>query len=110
MSKDNTVFIGKNSSFMERNRRSGGYLLRRKTKEVCVSVIRALLMFGLCFMIISPLISRLSMSLMEEQDLYDTTIVLLPRNVTLENFTAVARATSMPTSMLNTLWISVRPL
>ena len=107
MSKDNTVFIGKNSSFMERNRRSGGYLLRRKTKEVCVSVIRALLMFGLCFMIISPLISRLSMSLMEEQDLYDTTIVLLPRNVTLENFTAVAKATSMPTSMLNTLWISL---
>ena len=107
MSKDNTIFIGKNKSFKERNRRSGGYLMKRRIKEVSISVFRALLMFGLCFMIISPMISRLSMSLMEEKDLYDTTIVLLPRNITLDNFTAVARATSMPTSMLNTLWISI---
>ena len=107
MSKDNTIFIGKNKSFKERNRRSGGYLMKRRIKEISISVIRALLMFGLCFMIISPMISRLSMSLMEEKDLYDTTIVLLPRNITLDNFTAVARATSMPTSMLNTLWISI---
>ena len=107
MSKDNTIFIGKNSSFRERNRRSGGYLLKRRTKEIGVSVIRALLMFGLCFMIISPMFSRISMSLMDEKDLYDTTIVLLPRNITLDNFTAVARATFLPTSMINTLWISV---
>ena len=107
MSKDNTIFIGKNSSFRERNRRSGGYLLKRRIKEISISVVRALLMFGLCFMIISPMISRLSMALMEEKDLYDTTIVLLPRNITMENFTAVARATSLPTSMINTLWISI---
>ena len=66
MSKDNTIFIGKNKSFKERNRRSGGYLMKRRIKEISISVIRALLMFGLCFMIISPMISRLSMSLMEE--------------------------------------------
>ena len=107
MSKDNTIFIGEHSSFRERNRRSGGYLMKRRIKEISVSVIRALLMFGLCFMIISPMISRISMSLMDEKDLYDTTIVLLPRNVTLDNFTAVARATSLPTSMINTLWISI---
>ena len=107
MSKDNTIFIGKNASFRERNRRSGGYLLKRRVKEISVSVIRALLMFGLCFMIISPMISRISMSFMDEKDLYDTTIVLLPRNVTLDNFVVVARATSMPTSMINTLWISI---
>ena len=107
MSKDNTIFIGENKNFWDRNRRSGGYLLKRRFKEVSISVIRALLMFGLCFMIISPMISRLSMSLMEEKDLYDSTIVLLPRNVTLENFGIVARSCQLPTSMLNTLWISI---
>ena len=107
MSKDNTIFIGEHSSFRERNRRSGGYLMKRRIKEISVSVIRGLLMFGLCFMIISPMISRISMSLMDEKDLYDTTIVLIPRNVTMDNFTAVARATAMPTSMINTLWISI---
>lgn len=107
MSKDNTVFIGENKNFWDRNRRSGGYLLKRRIKEVSISVIRALLMFGLCFMIISPMISRISMSLMEEKDLYDSTIVLLPRNVTLENYGIVARSCQLPTSMLNTLWISI---
>nr|AUZ20627.1 sugar ABC transporter permease [uncultured bacterium Ad_142_N07] len=33
--------------------------------------------------------------------------MLLPRNVTLDNFRIVFNATSMPTSMLNTLWISI---
>ena len=107
MSKDNTIFIGKNKSFRERNRRSGGYLMKRRAKEICVSVIRALLMFGLCFMIIQPLLTRFSMGLMVEKDLYDSTIILLPRHVTLENYKIVADLTSFPESMINTFWISI---
>ena len=107
MSKDNTVFIGENKSFWVRNRRSEGYLLRRRIKQITVSVIRALLMFGLCFMIIQPMLTRFAMSLMKEQDLYDSTIVLLPRHVTLENYKIVFDLTDMPTSMINTLWISI---
>lgn len=107
MSKDNTVFIGKNSNFWERNRRSGGYLLKRRFKEVSVSVIRAVLMFGLCFMIIQPMVNRLSMAFMEEKDLYDSTIVMLPRHATLDNFVHVANLTDFPNSMINTLWISI---
>ena len=107
MNNNNTVFIGDNKSFRERNRRSGGYLLKRKAGQITVSVIRALLMFGLCFMIIQPMITRFSISLMSEKDMYDTTIRVLPRNVTLNNYLIVAELTKMPESMLNTLWISL---
>ncbi len=107
MSKDNTVFIGEKNSFKERNRRSGGYLMKRRIKQVTISVVRALLMFGLCFMIIQPMLTRFSMSLMQEKDLYDSTIVLLPRHVTLENYKIVADLTDFPGTMINTLWISV---
>ena len=107
MSKNNTVFIGENKSFRERNRRSGGYLLKRRAGQITVSVVRALLMFGLCFMIIQPLITRFSVSLMAAEDMYDSTIRLLPRNVTLDNYRIVAELTSMPTSMINTAWISL---
>ena len=107
MSKDNTVFIGENKSFWVRNKRSEGYLLKRRIKQITISVIRALLMFGLCFMIIQPMLTRFAMSLMKEQDLYDSTIVLLPRHVTLENYKIVFDLTDMPTSMINTLWISI---
>ena len=107
MSKNNTVFIGENKSFWDRNRRSGGYLLKKRAGQIAVSVIRALLLFGLCFMIIQPMLTRLSMSLMEERDLYDSTIILLPRNVTLQNYVHVANLNDLPNSMINTLWVSL---
>ena len=107
MSKNNTVYIGKNKNFWDRNRRSGGYLLKKRSGQIAISIVRALLLFGLCFMIIQPLLIRFSMSLMEERDLYDSTIILLPRHVTLENYVHVANLNDLPRSMLNTLWVSL---
>ena len=107
MSKDNTVYIGKTKNFWDRNRRSNGYLLKRRMGEIAVSVIRALLMFGLCFMIIQPMLTRFGTSLMKEKDLYDSTIILLPRHVTLDNYRIVAELTDFPNSMINTLWVSI---
>ena len=68
MSKNNTVFIGKNKSFWDRNRRSEGYLLKREMKRKFISVARALLLFGLCFMIIQPMLIRFSTGFMEERE------------------------------------------
>lgn len=107
MSKSKTVFIGKSHSFWERNRRSEGYLLRRRVRQVTGSVMRALLMFGLCFMIIQPMLLRFSTSFMEESNLYDSTIVLLPRSVTLDNYRIVSELTNLPESLPNTLWTSL---
>ena len=107
MSKNNTVFIGKNKNFWDRNRRSEGYLLKRELKRKFVSIARALLLFGLCFMIIQPILIRFSTGFMEEKDLYDSTIVLVPRHVTLENYKIVFDLTGFPNSMFNTLWISL---
>ena len=106
MSKNNTIFIGANKNFWDRNRRSGGYLLKKRSSQIAISVIRALLLFGLCFMIIQPLLIRFSMSLMEERDLYDSTVILLPRHVTLENYVHVANLNDLPRSILNTMWVS----
>ncbi len=91
---------------LHKNKKRPGHL-RSKLSKRTVSVVRGLLMFGLCFMIVQPLLMRLATSIMEEKDLYDTTIVLLPRNPTLENFQHVFNLTEFPTSMLNTLWTSL---
>ncbi len=115
MSKNNTVFIGKNKKFRDRNRRSGGYLLKKRSAQIAISIIRGLLLFGLCFMIIQPLLTRFSMGLMEEKDLYDSTIILLPRNVTLDNYRIVAELTDLKAiggnwtfrALTNTLWVSI---
>jgi len=110
-------------SFWEANRRSGGKLLKSALMRYLISILRGLLMFGLCFMIIQPLIMRLASSFMTERNLYDSTIIMLPRNVTLDNYKYVFDMIGMSTypstsafagsftftgsSMLNTLWVSL---
>jgi len=94
-------------SFRERNRMAGGYLLISKAKAWTVSILRALLLFGLCFMIIQPMLMRFGTSLMPEKDLYDSTVVLLPRTPTLDNYRIVLELTNFPESMFNTLWTSL---
>ena len=48
---------------VSRNKKSGGYLLKRRLRKGTVSVLRALLLFGLCFLIIQPILTRISVSL-----------------------------------------------
>ena len=88
-------------------RRDTKYLVKSRLKKLAISLGRGLLLFGLCFMIIQPLIIRFSTSLMVESDLYDSTIVLLPRHVTLDNYRIVGDLTNLPKSMINTLWTSL---
>lgn len=92
--------------FWERNRKSGGYLLRRKTGTVLFKVCRALLLFGLCFLILQPLINKLSLSFMEQQDLYDPTVVSIPRHFTTDNYKIMNLLMSFWPSLLQTVIIS----
>ena len=75
-----------NSGAVIRRKRSKAQILKMKSRKWAISIFRGLLMLGLCFMIIQPIITRFSTSIMQEKDLYDSTIILLPRNVTLQNF------------------------
>ena len=95
------------SALKKRNRQSGGYLYKAKATKFMISLLRGLLLFGLCFMIIQPMLTRLSTSLMQEKDLYDSTVVLVPRNPTLDNFRIVFDLTTFPKSMINTLWTTL---
>ena len=86
MSKKIVAHARPADSFWERNRKSGGYLLRKTVGEKAYKFIRFLLLFGLCFMIVQPLLSKLSVSFMIEEDLYDSTIITIPRHLTLDNY------------------------
>lgn len=102
-----TNAASENNGLARRNKRSKGQLLKIKMRKYAISIVRGLLMFGLCFMIIQPIITRFSTSIMQEKDLYDSTIILLPRNVTLQNFKDAFALLDMPTSLWNTAWTSV---
>ncbi len=96
-------------NFWERNRLSNGYLLRKKVTKVAVSIIRAILLFGLCFLILQPILNKISVSFMEEHDLYDPIVVSIPRHFTTENYKVAADPDVMDygNSMRNSLLIAV---
>lgn len=95
------------TGFWERNEASGGILLRETIKKYAVSIFRALLLFGMCFLILQPIINKIALSFMAERDLYDTTIVLIPKHFTLDNYKLSAFLMNYGTSLFNTIWVSV---
>lgn len=98
---------GKYTNFWERNRKSGGYLLRRTVMGYGVSICRAILLFGLCFLILQPLLNKISVSFMTEGDLYDPIVISIPLHFTTENYRLAAGLMQYVKSLCNSLLIAM---
>lgn len=94
-------------AFRERNKKSNNYLLRKTSFNIAYKIIRTVLLFGLCFLILQPLFNKISLSFMEERDLYDSTINVIPRHFTTENYELAAKQMEYWTALGNTAWISL---
>ena len=95
------------SAFWERNEASDGVLLKETIKKYAISIFRAILLFGMCFMIIQPILNKISVSLMSEADLYDSTIILVPKHFTLANWKLVNYLMNYKVTLFNTIWVSL---
>jgi multiple sugar transport system permease protein len=82
------------------------YMLRRKTASTVTVLLRSLLIFGLCFLILQPLMSKISISFMTQQDLFDSTVINAPRNPTTENYIIAADLMSYGSVLFNSIWVS----
>lgn len=94
-------------SFWERNRRSGGYLLEKKIIEVGVSICRFILLFGLCFLILQPILNKISVSFMTEKDLYNPVVISIPMNFTTENYKLSAELMNYSKALWNSFIVSL---
>lgn len=94
-------------SFWERNEASGGILLKETTKKYALSIFRAILLFGMCFMIIQPILNKIAISFMAEKDLYDSTIVLVAKHFSVANWKVAASMLDYKHSLVNTIWVSI---
>ena len=100
------VKIEKRKDFWERNRKTHGYLLQKKIGEVGYSIIRAVLLFGLCFLILQPILNKVSVSFMKEANLYDATVINIPRDWTLTNYKMVHELINYWKCLFNSVWVS----
>ncbi|MBE5836641.1 carbohydrate ABC transporter permease [Butyrivibrio sp.] len=94
-------------SFWERNKQSGGYLLRKVIGERAVSIVRFILLFGMCFMIIQPILNKISVSFMTEQDLYNPVVISIPEHFTTANYRLAAELISFKEALFNSTLISL---
>lgn len=78
----------------------------RKAKTFGISFMRAVLLIGICYVILLPLIHRLSTALMPIEDLYDQSVRWIPRTPTLRNFRLVWEHMEYPRALTNTFLLS----
>ncbi len=97
----------KENDFWERNRKSEGYLLKKTAMDIGIRIVRAILLFGLCFLILQPILNKVLISIMREGDLYDPLVVNVPRHVTAINYQLAAMCMDYAKTFGNTLLISL---
>lgn len=71
------------------------------------SAVRFFFLLGMTFVILYPLLYMLSMSLRAGADMYDMSVVWLPKHFTLDNFRVVFEQLGFGTAMLNTIEIAL---
>lgn len=104
--KDRDALIAR-GDFWARNEASNGILLNETIKRYALSIFRAIILFGLCFLIIQPILNKIAISFMAERDLYDTTIILVPKHFSANNWQIAANLLEYKDTLFSTLGISV---
>jgi multiple sugar transport system permease protein len=62
-----------------------GSFVKKHAFSAAYKTVRAVIVVGICFMILYPFLLKFNVSFMSEVDLYDPTVRYLPRNFSLEN-------------------------
>ena len=83
------------------------YKKRKIFTQTMISIVRFILLFGLCFMIIQPILNKISVSFMTEEDLYDPVVVNIPAHFTTENYRICSIIMSYKEAFKNSMIISL---
>lgn len=84
-----------------------GKKLRTAATARTLSVFRMVILIGVAYYILYPLIYELSLTFMSSEDLYDSTVNLLPYHLTTENLQRVFRNMQYPVAFVNTAILAI---
>lgn len=83
------------------------YVRRKKISESIWRVFRFLIIFGLCFVILYPLLFMISCAFRDKNDMNDPTVMWIPRHLTLGVIKETASAMKLGKTLVNTLVINI---
>lgn len=80
--------------------------LRKHSSNIGSELIRAVFLLGFSFIILYPIISMISKAFMQQGDIFDNTVIWVPKHFTLDNLKMAAKAMNYKTSFFNSVFIS----
>ena len=80
-------------------------ILKTKVPSKLLGIFRLLLLIGISYVILYPLLVRLSLAFMPRENLTDVTVKWVPTYFTLDNIRAAAGAMNYVSSLLKTLFV-----
>lgn len=81
--------------------------IRIKAQSGVYAIFRFVLIFGLGFIILEPIIGKVLLSFMSPSDLLDNTVRLIPRNFSVYYWKKAFETLSLPNSFINSVILSV---
>lgn len=78
-----------------------------RSERLLWSIVRGVIIIGICFTILQPLLLKISVSLMEERDLYDASVKYVAKHFTWNNYKLALTVMDYGWTAIRTLWLSV---
>ena len=82
-------------------------LVRKRVGRFSFVTARAILCIGFAYTILYPLIMMISRAFMAAEDLYDNSVVWIPKTFTLDTVRAMIKVLDYPEGLWNSIWISL---
>ena len=82
-------------------------LTKKYLSKLLIALFRLLFITGICFIILYPILTKLSMSFMGVNDLYDKTVKNIPKNFSPDNYSMAFSHLKYPEIFFNTLTLSL---
>lgn len=81
--------------------------VKKLTGKGVRGIIKAVFLIGFCFVILYPILMMISKAFMAREDIFDNTVILVPRDFTLQNFDIAIRLLDYWPTLGNTLLLSI---
>jgi multiple sugar transport system permease protein len=75
-------------------------------KEWLWKLVRSILLIGISFVILYPILLKLSIAFKHQKDIYNSTVVWIPKHFTLDNFSLVLQVIDYPKVLLTSVLLS----
>jgi len=80
--------------------------VRKHTSNVGMGLVKAVFLLGFSFIILYPIISMISKAFMQQGDIFDNTVIWIPKHYTLDNLKMAAETMNYGKAFANSVFVS----